>query len=86
MNQSKNLAENKAKLSKIRHAGLKPLFMTKTANKGLLTIKKYIENNPDLITLPYIHNWWSGFHSISVVCDPIQVLDIKLMINYNKVL
>ena len=69
----KNSVENKAKLSKIRKADMKPYFMTKTANKGLLTIKQYIDENPDFITIPYIYHWWSRFHSISVVCDPIQV-------------
>ena len=48
--------------------------MTKTANKGLLTIKKYIDENPDFITIPYIYHWWDRFFSVSVVCDPIQRL------------
>ena len=48
--------------------------MTKTANKGIIKIKEYLDQNPAMITLPYIDHWWDRFWSIAVVCDPIQRL------------
>ena len=70
----KATAENRQKLKKIRDVKMKPYFMTKTANKGILKIKEYLDQNPEMITLPYIDHWWDRFWSIAVVCDPIQRL------------